>query len=372
MTTVTPRYKYVKEGSNRRPNNAFFFEVSNHNIRVCKLLFKNTLSINDRPIRTVLSKRDLQHPQFIENDQRGKHAHHHKLDDELKQSVRLHIDSIPRIPSHYCRANTSREFIEGGLTIAVLHRDYKKLCAESGKGAANYVMYNKIFNEEYNISFFTPKKDQCEVCVAFENGNDNDKEETKEKYEDHIHQKELSRIEKQSDKESADFVAVYDLQAVLPCPKGSTSSYYYVSKLNVFNFTIYDIKSNAVVCCVWNEAQGNRGANEIGSCVLSYLRNLSKIFNEDRNVIFYSDNCAGQQKNKFLFSMYLYAVRNLEKIQSITHKYLITGHTQNEGDNAHSLIERSINRALRSGPIYVPEQYGTLIRTAKKVESRTQ
>lgn len=45
---------------------------------------------------------------------------------------------------------------------------------------------------------------------------------------------------------------------------------------------------------------------------------------------------------------------------------MIRGHTQNEGDNAHSLIEKSIKRAKKSGPIYVPYQYVQLIRTTKK------
>ncbi|KAJ8935122.1 hypothetical protein NQ314_012986 [Rhamnusium bicolor] len=41
-------------------------------------------------------------------------------------------------------------------------------------------------------------------------------------------------------------------------------------------------------------------------------------------------------------------------------------HSQNEGDNAHSVIERQINRAKKAGPIYSPEQYVSLIRCAKK------
>lgn len=163
MTTVKPKYRYVRERSTRRQNNAFYFEINNEKIRVCKLFFKNTLSINDRPIRTVINKRDLHHPQFLVNDLRGKHRNHYKLDDELKESVRQHIQSIPRIPSHYCRANTTKDFIEGGLTVAELHRNYKKSRQELGMAAANYVMYNKIFNEEFNISFFIPKKDQCEL-----------------------------------------------------------------------------------------------------------------------------------------------------------------------------------------------------------------
>lgn len=63
--------------------------------------------------------------------------------------------------------------------------------------------------------------------------------------------------------------------------------------------------------------------------------------------------------------MYFYAVTNLN-INSITHKFLIRGHTQNEGDTAHSVIEKNIKKAKKSGPIYVPDQYVSLIRTAKK------
>lgn len=45
---------------------------------------------------------------------------------------------------------------------------------------------------------------------------------------------------------------------------------------------------------------------------------------------------------------------------------MIRGHTQNEGDSAHSIIERAIKRSRKSGPIYVPDQYAQIIRTAKK------
>lgn len=68
---------------------------------------------------------------------------------------------------------------------------------------------------------------------------------------------------------------------------------------------------------------------------------------------------------RFLLGMYYYAVETLP-ITSITHKFLIRGHTQNEGDNAHSLIEKAIKRAKKSGPIYSPHQYVQLIRNAKK------
>lgn len=63
--------------------------------------------------------------------------------------------------------------------------------------------------------------------------------------------------------------------------------------------------------------------------------------------------------------MYLYAVEKYQ-INSITHKYLIRGHTQNEGDTVHSIIEKSMKRSKKSGPIYVPDQLVTIIRNSKK------
>lgn len=87
--------------------------------------------------------------------------------------------------------------------------------------------------------------------------------------------------------------------------------------------------------------------------------------NHNLEIKFYSDNCFGQQKNKFIMGMYLYAVQKF-KIKSITHKCLIRGYIQNEGNNVHSVIEKSIKQALKSGPIYIPIDYVRLIRSAKK------
>lgn len=67
-----------------------------------------------------------------------------------------------------------------------------------------------------------------------------------------------------------------------------------------------------------------------------------------------------------MIDVYLFAVQFLN-VKSITHKYLITGHTQNEGDSAHSLIERNVKRLLKSGPMYTPDTFISAIRTARKV-----
>lgn len=82
-------------------------------------------------------------------------------------------------------------------------------------------------------------------------------------------------------------------------------------------------------------------------------------------MIFYSDNCCGQHKNRFVFAIYYYAVTTLN-INPVQHSFSIRGHTQDEGDTAHSVIEKAITKGKKSGPIYVPDQYISLIRGAKK------
>ena len=100
-------------------------------------------------------------------------------------------------------------------------------------------------------------------------------------------------------------------------------------------------QNNSVESYVWDESNANRGVNEIATCVYKYLEKVSATA-EDLDVVFYSDNCAGQQKNKFMISMYTYAVKTLPNLKShkyLAHKYLVKGHTQTEGDSAHSQIE---------------------------------
>lgn len=370
MTTIVPKYRYIKEGSIRQPNNAFHFSIAGKTIRVCKIFFKATLGINDRPIRTVLSKQTYFTSGMISEDQRGKHKNHHTVSPDIKQDIHNHIDSIPKVDSHYTRSHSCKQYIDGSKTLADLHRDYTLQCQKYNKPFGNYFMYHRIFNEEYNLSFFSPKKDQCDVCIAFDNANQEEKQKIKTEYEDHLRQKDLSRKEKESDKMKVSknyIVTCYDLQQVLPCPNGDVSVFYYTSKLNVLNFTLFELKNNTVQCFLWHEGEALRGANEIGTCVLKYIEEKAHTVAPDEplHIVFYSDNCCGQQKNRFLIAMYMYAVMNYN-VTSITHKFLIRGHTQNENDCCHSVIEQAIKRVKKSGPIYTPDQYVSVIRLAKK------
>lgn len=372
MEEVKPTHRYVRIDENgiqapkRGTNNAFFFTLLGKKIRVCKIFYINTLAINNRPIETALKKKNKQTNVTLLKDNRGCHSNHAHVDDTLKNAARDFIKAIPKIESHYIRAKSNKHYIDGSKTISDIHRDYVEHCKNNNMAFVNYVMFYRIFTQDFNISFFIPKKDACEFCEAYKNSSAEEKELKQQIYSQHHEEKLLSRLEKEKDKNDHNIVvAVYDLQAVFQCPKGDISVFYYKSKLNVLNLTIYDLKTNDVESYVWDESQAYRGVNEIATCVFKYLK---KISDGDKavDVVFYSDNCAGQQKNKFMMAMYLYAVQTYVNIKSITHKFLIKGHTQNEGDSVHSQIERQVKRQMRSGPIYTPEGFIGAIKAARK------
>lgn len=353
----------------RQCNSAFYLLNEGKSFRVCKTFLMNTLGISPRTIRTVIDAMKL-HDGIIPEDNRGKHGNQCKLDNDMIKAVKEHIESIPKVESHYLRANTSRLFIDGGLTIAELHRNYSEIQIQNNKPTVNYDAYQRIFNKDFNIGFFKPKKDLCDQCVAYENAPEQVKVKLYASYHQHQEEKSLSRIEKDrdmkecQDPQSTKIVCTYDLQAVLPCPVGNSSAFFYKSRLNCYNFTISNAKQRETTCFFWHEGLGNRGSTEIGSCVYLYLVDVANKY-PGCDLIFYSDNCCGQQKNRFVFAMYHFAVTTLN-INSIQHNFLIRGHTQNEGDTAHSIIEKAITRAKKSGPIYIPEQYISIIRGAKK------
>lgn len=362
MTPLTPT-KRRKQNSKRKPNFAYFLPDQGRRVRVCKTFFVSTLAISNNTIDTVIKKTDERG--FLEEEKRGKHSSHKTTSEDEVQGIKDHINSFPRIESHYCRAGTSKEYIEGSLNISTMYKLYTEKCLEENDQAVKFSIYRKIFSEEFNIGFFKPKKDLCSSCEAYKNSSQEEKETKKDAFEVHIQEKQLARKEKDMDKNMVSpedrIVCSYDLQAVIPLPNGNVSTFYYKSKLNVYNFTIFDIHNKQGYSYIWNETIAKRGADEISTCVFDFL-NQHCI---GKDVVFYSDNCAAQNKNKFLISMYAYCVKRFN-IKSISHKYLTIGHTENEGDSMHSCIERETKRVMRNGPIYIPAEFTTIVKSSKK------
>lgn len=69
---------------------------------------------------------------YIESEQRGKHENHKKIDENSIRAVVEHINSFQRIESHYCRARTKKEYLDGALNLTTMYRMYKEQCVKQG------------------------------------------------------------------------------------------------------------------------------------------------------------------------------------------------------------------------------------------------
>lgn len=351
---------------NSRRNYTYIYNLPHLNgteeVRVCKTFFLNTLDISSQVVKTVAQK-------CIENvtipaDKRGKVKKNSQLPPEVKESVRQHISSFVPVESHYCRKDSNRLLLPPTLNIAKMYDLYKEFCESSNiSHMASSAVYRQIFTSEFNISFLVPKKDQCDVCNRYEHSSADQKTEQQDEYNFHIKTKDLAREYKNKDKEKGknneEFcVAVFDLEQILPVPKSEVGLAYYKLKLSTYNFTVFNLASKECSCYMWHEGIAKRGASEIGSCLILFIDEQVK--KGIKEFSFYSDNCSGQNRNKYLYTLYNY-LTNKHTIK-IRHSYLEKGHTQNEGDSVHSLIER----ASKNIPIYLPDQWYTLVRTAKR------
>lgn len=353
----------AEQRSRRNYSRQYYFYIRNEKQRVCKTMFLETLNVSETWITTALRK--LKDGGSLEEDKRGKHTNRpHKLSPELIDNVKNHINQFPVVPSHYTRKNTMKMYLEEGLTIQKMYRLYNEHCEKNNiTTAATSRQYRDIFNEQFNIGFFKPKKDQCTVCSVFNMASDAEKAKLLEQYESHMKNKEVIRNLKDIDKQLALddkslCVACFDLQKVLATPLSNVSDFYYKSKYSTYNFTVYDVGNNQGYCYVWHEQVAKRGPNEIASCLWKFLD--LKAQQSVKTIIFYSDNCGGQNRNRFVFSMFAFAAAHFHI--DIVHRFLEKGHTQNEGDSMHAVIE---NAKKRQSVVYVPEQWVTLIRMAK-------
>lgn len=339
-----------KLDNKRKVSRTYYFEINTRPIKICKQMFMRTLGICDSWIASAYSHINPTKGNTVSPDKRGRHPFHKKaITPEKIATVKEHINLFPRVPSHYCRKRTKREYLERGLSINKMSKFYLEWAAEKNlpkSSTASRRQYRDILNSNFNIAFFKPKKDQCSFCMMMKNNPRQVREAKKNKWITHLNNKKMSRALKQKDKNDAMkdksiAVSSFDLQKQLSCPKSESSAMYYFSKLNVYNFTIFNHVDRMGNCYLWHEGIGKKGSSEISSSLLQYIEEL--VAKGHTDLRFYSDNCGGQNKNRFLYSMYvLVCVKYKIKI---THRYLEPGHTQMEVDNIHGNIERATEKS---------------------------
>lgn len=352
-------------GSSSRRQFTYTYTLLKHDntIKVCKSFFLATLGIRQDFVFNAISKQRVDGTMTL--DSRGQHSNHVCVPESVVDGIREHIRSFPTMPSHYCRESSKKDYLEAGLNISIMYRLYSEKCKLENNQPAKLWKYRDIFNNEFNIGFHVPKKDQCDECLSFSNKNQHTDEETLEQ-EKHLKRKEAAREHKNEIKDmairnpSTVSAACFDLQQVLQCPHGQASSFYYKRKLSVYNLTLYDLGTSDVFSYIWPENISARGANQIASCVFDFLK--IQAMKGKQKLYLTSDNCAGQNRNRFMATMLWYFINTTPDVELVEHFFLERGHTQNENDSVHSVI----SRAAAHIPVYTPEQWAQTVRGARR------
>lgn len=73
----------------------------------------------------------------------------------------------------------------------------------------------------------------------------------------------------------------------------------------------------------------------------------SSIFENTKNVLFYSDACFGLNKNSYVAAMFLLCVQELKNIECIDYKFLLPGHTHMACDIDHAIIGKQKKKKLQ-------------------------
>lgn len=271
----------------------------------------------------------------------------------VRDNVLSWLQQLPKVPSHYCRSSSNKIYVESTFRSKLhMFTVYKEWCVANNLKPTGRILFCKILDEA-KIAIHMPRKDQCDVCCGFKVGT-----VSQEDYEKHILNKDSAREAKNEAKSSASpekLVLTMDLQSVLLCPILLASKVYYKQKLQVHNFTLYELNGGNVTLYVWHEANGGVSSNEFSSCLVDFISCVPETV---KQVTLISDGCNYQNRNKVLASCLSdLAIAKSIQIEQI---YLEKGHTMMEADSVHATLEKYFKP-----PINSPSDYIAFMRAAR-------
>lgn len=323
------------------------------------------MNISDGKLDRTLKKKQHMIPP---TDQRGKHPPANKTSDDKVNELCQFIQKIPSYISHYSRHKTERKYLAPDLNIRILYDEYKK----TTNSPLSESKFRDIFNTKFDLHFHAPVVDSCKKCDSFQTQlKVQENEPDKKKYEELKIQKEL-HLRKASQLKDAmvqdsqipvtsdTTVFAFDLMKTLPTPVISTGITYYKRQLWTYCLGVHNLQTEKVTMFVWDESVASRGSQEVGSCLLYYIKHFVKT----KKVIMYSDGCGGQNRNIKMALLCTHVVQSEEfSVEEIKHNFLVSGHSFMSCDRDFGLIEK--NKKFHPN-IYIPKDWVNVILTARK------
>ncbi|CAB3243640.1 unnamed protein product [Arctia plantaginis] len=361
MTAKTDVKRKRSKDSGVRHNTYFYYINDGEGRRkVCKKFLVDTLGVSPKYVSYTLANASSG---LSKEESRGKTVPKNKTPHSVKESAINFIKSLPALPSHYCRKDSTRLYLPTEFkNIKNLYRIYKQSKTSDGIDVVGEKIFRDIFTKDFNIGFHVPKKDKCVKCLRFEGQNEKENPEMLS----HLKEKKASKDRlafhrELSKKNNAMLCTSFDLQKVLNTPHGESMLLFYSRKYTMYNLCFYESGTRNGFCYTWGETEGKRGGNEIATILQKYIAEVDSR-GSVTNLILYSDSCPGQNKNKIVLAAIHSALLETKHIETIQMNYLLPGHTEMTVDSIHATIENSVRNTI----IWAPSQWPTVFQLARK------
>lgn len=360
ISPVKPRT--LRLDAQKHHQNSFRFSVSvdGDKMYVCKKALSSLHQISMSKI-DVVAKQRSQGLCAPKPSCQGKHSNRPaKLSPERFTEVVEHISKFPAEPSHYSRShNTGRMYLSSTLSINKMYELYKESCEEGGSVGlpVSSSAYRNVFVTKFNLGFGNPRSDTCGICDV---GIDAAHKISAQLAFD------TQKTDRQMAKNKLNTVfCTFDLQKTLPLPKLSTNVAFYLRQAWLYNLGVHFISNvkDHPYFFIWTEDQGRRGCEEVSSSLLAFM-DAANISKED-HMIFWSDSCAGQNKNFFVLCLWQYLV-GAQKVRLIDHKFPEPGHSYLDSDRDFAHIEKSVRLTQN---IYSVDEYQNIMLKSQKKNS---
>ena len=310
------------------------------NVFVCKTFFLHTLGFNSDKVITCLMRENGPNVLTPGISLRGKNKPSNCVDEAV---IIEHINSFHPQISHYRREHAPRRrYLSPEITVRLMFADFEtkhpKFCS--------YDKYRRVLQQQ-NISFCKLGEEECEFCLMHANHKCDSQtrgEECQECQEILEHKQVAENIRKLYTKDR-DTVSQQDrvfwsvdLQKVMLLPRlPGVKSSIFTRRLVVFHETFAPLKSLAnTVSVLWHEGISGRSAGDIASTFICAMKQAPGV----AHFTLWMDNCTAQNKNWTIFTAMVTFVNSKSGPQSVTFKYLMSGHTFMSADAFHASVEK--------------------------------
>jgi hypothetical protein len=343
------RHRPRKEGSQLKSKSFIYHSiVGNVRTRVCREAFFSLHAVTDKRVKRL---RGLLVNGQIPVDKRGKAKSANAMSGDELAKVHEHINTFPVKESHY--SGKTVNYLDCELNVKIMYSLFKDKHPSS---TIKYEYYNKIFKENFNLRFGRPQVDVCCQCellsVKIKNKSLNETARRVSVAELMVHKRRAKKFysalksSKKLTEENSEILAIsFDFMQNLHLPRVPAQDLFYLRQLTVNVFGVHNMKDDSSVFFLYHEGIAHKGPDEVCSFIYTYLNHY--VSSEVKEIHFFSDNCAAQNKNHCMIRM-CQALVDCGKYRRIEQFFPIRGHSFLPSDRDFGVIKRKLRKLNRA------------------------